>query len=206
MRAADVMTTAVVTVAPNATVAVIAKLMLEKKISGVPVVDGAGKLVGIVSEGDLLRRVESETERKRPRWLEIFASNTQLAAEYVKSHGRTAKDVMTRDVVSVAEATPLAEIADLLETKRIKRVPVVRDGKLVGIVSRSNLLRAVASGAGASAGGAKPSDTTIREKLLAELRKQKWADPTESNVVVTNGGVHLWGTVLSEEGRRALRR
>src|SRR5260221_13852495 len=125
------MTTQIVSVGPDASVSEAARLMLERAISALPVIE-AGRLVGIVSEGDLLRRVETATERHRSRWLEMLAKNSTLALDYVKSHGRKASDVMTRDVVTASETASLAEIADLLETRRIKRVPVVRDGKVVG--------------------------------------------------------------------------
>ena len=142
MRAMDVMTTDVVTVDPTTSVQALAMLLSERCISGVPVVDSKDRLVGIVSEGDLMHRVETGTERltgrRRSWWLDTIASEQELARDYVKSHGRTAKDVMTRDVISVTDTTELADVAMLLETKRIKRVPVLRDGKLVGIVSRAN--------------------------------------------------------------------
>jgi CBS domain-containing protein len=135
MRAMDIMTTEVLTVAPTTSVQEVAKLLSERGISGVPVVNSDNQVVGILSEGDLLHRAETGTERVRERqrswWLESLASD--LARDYVKAHARTAQDVMTRDVVSVYETTPLADVATLLETKRIKRVPVLRAGKLVGI-------------------------------------------------------------------------
>src|SRR5580692_8668968 len=148
MRAVDVMTTDVITVDPDTTVRALATLLAERGISGAPVVDSGGRLVGVISEGDLLHRAEIGTarrhrERRRSWWLDHFAA--ELARDYVKSHGRTVKDIMTRDVVTVSEDTDLAEIATLLETKRIKRVPVTRDGKVVGIVSRANLVRALAA-------------------------------------------------------------
>jgi CBS domain-containing protein len=144
MRAIDVMTSEVISVDENASVAAVASLLAEREISGVPVVDSANRVIGMVSEGDLLHRAETGTERRRSWWLEMMASTNKLAGEYVKAHGRTVKDVMTRAVISVAEATPIADIALLLETNGIKRVPVVRDGKLVGIVSRANLVQALA--------------------------------------------------------------
>jgi len=172
MRAMDVMTTGVITVDPDMSVQAVAKLLFERGISGVPVVDAADRLVGIVSEGDLLHRVETGTERvagrRRSWWLDTIASDQELARDYVKSHGRTAKDVMTREVIAVTEATDLAEVAMLLETKRIKRVPVLRDGKLVGIVSRANLVRALAMITSDPADAA-TDDRTIRAELLAEL-------------------------------------
>jgi CBS domain-containing protein len=205
MRAMDVMTTSVVAVPPNATIADAAKLMLERRISGLPVIDAKGKLVGMVSEGDLLRRVESDTERRRPRWLELFAANSTLAAEYVRSHAKRVADVMTEHMVTVREDTPLAEVADILESKRVKRVPVLRDGKIVGIVSRSNLLQAVASGAAAAAAQPGKDDRGIREAVVKELGKRKWADPIETNIVVNDGVVHLWGFFVTDAERKALR-
>ena len=205
MRAADVMTVNVVSVDPDMPVQEIARLMSERGISGVPVVEKDGRLVGMISEGDLLRRVETDTQLRRSWWLEMLSTNTELASDYVKTHGRRARHVMTDKVVTVEEATPLVAIADLLESHRIKRVPVVRKGALVGIVSRANLVRALASSAGPASGGAAEKDEAIRDKLLAELKRQKWAEASRGNVIVTAGVVHLWGTILSEEERQALR-
>jgi signal-transduction protein with cAMP-binding, CBS, and nucleotidyltransferase domain len=126
-----------------------------------------------------------------------------MAADYIKSHARRVEDVMTREVVSVGELASLGEIAELMETKRIKRVPVVHDGKIVGIVSRADLLQVLASGGAASA--SEDNDRLIRDRLLAELRRQEWASSLESNVVASDGVVHFWGTVGSDEERRALR-
>lgn len=203
MRARDVMVRAVATTTPETTVEKVARLMINLRISGVPVLDRNGRLVGIVTEGDLLRRAESGTERPRSCWSEWFSANSRLAAEYVKSHARRVEDVMTREVVSVGELATLGEIAELMETRRIKRVPVVHDGKIVGIVSRADLLQVLASGGATTAD--ENSDRLIRERLLAELRKQEWANSAESNVVVSDGVVHFWGTVGSEEERTALR-
>src|SRR5271166_5627138 len=147
MRARDVMVKAVVTASPETTVEELARLMINLRISGVPVMDKDGRLVGIVTEGDLLRRVETGTERYRPRRSEPFSSNSRLAAEYIKSHAKRVADIMTREVFSIEELATLGEIADLLETKQIKRVPVVHEGKIVGIVSRADLLKVLASGA-----------------------------------------------------------
>ena len=203
MRARDVMVRAVVTTSSDTTVEELARLMINLRISGVPVADRDGRLVGIVTEGDLLRRVETGTERHRPRWSEPFSSNSRLAAEYVKSHAKRVADIMTREVFSVEETATLGEIADLLETKQIKRVPVVHDGKIVGIVSRADLLQVLASGGAKTAD--EEQDGAIRRQLLAELREQQWADASEDRVVVSDGVVHLWGTVGSEDERRALR-
>ena len=144
MRAIDVMTSEVISVDENATVTAVARLLAERGISAVPVVDKANQVIGMVSEGDLLHRAETGTERRRAWWLDMMASTNRLAGDYIKSHSGRVKDVMTRNVLSVTETTPVADIALLLETNRIKRVPVVRDGKLVGIVSRANLVRALA--------------------------------------------------------------
>src|SRR5215831_18960175 len=181
MRARDVMVRAVATTTPETTVEKVARLMINLRISGVPVLDRNGHLAGIVTEGDLLRRAETGTERRRSRWSQWFSANSRLAAEYIKSHARRVEDVMTREVVSVEELASLSEIADLMETKRIKRVPVVHNGKIVGIVSRADLLQVLASGGATTAD--EDSDRLIRERLLAELRKQEWANPAESNAV-----------------------
>ena len=158
----------------------------------------------MVSEGDLLHRVETGTEQCRSWWLEMIASTNQLAADYIKSHSGSVKDVMTRDVISVIDTTAVADIAVLLETNRIKRVPVLRDGKLVGIVSRANLVRALAMTISGVPGGAEGDDRSIRDKLLAELKAQKWAEVSPANVTVKDGVVHLWSSYLSEQEKRAL--
>jgi len=220
MRAMDTMTTNVITVDPNTSVQALAALLSERGISGVPVVDSDNRVIGVVSEGDLLHRIETGTERRPERvtgqrrswWLDAIASNQDLARDYVKSHGRTVKDVMTPDVISVADTTELAEIAMLLETKRIKRVPVVRDGKLVGIVSRANLVRALAATKSDPATGADSDDRSIREKLLSELKGQKWFEMQEwfkiwaADIIVRDRVVHFWlSDNQSQEERRALR-
>jgi CBS domain-containing protein len=204
MKAADVMTIDVLTVRPETQASDIAALMLERGVSAVPVVDDQRRVLGVVSEGDLMRRVEAGTERRRSWWLTLFASNATLADEYVKSRARRAKDVMTAPPITVGEDMPIAEIAGLLERHRIKRAPVVRNGILVGIVSRANLLRALATFQG-SASPTKPDDRAIREAVLAELSSQRWATTGGGNVVVTDGVVHLWGAIASEEERRATR-
>jgi CBS domain-containing protein len=203
MRAKDVMVRAVATTTLDATIETVAKLMINLRISGVPVLDRNGQLVGIVTEGDLLRRMETGTERRLSRWSEWFSANAQMAAEYVKSHARRVEDVMTRQVVTVGELEDLDEIAELMESNGIKRVPVVHDGKIVGIVSRADLLQVLASGGAPR--DAEDSDRLVRERLLAELGKQQWASPSESNIVISDGVVHFWGTVGSEKERTALR-
>jgi CBS domain-containing protein len=204
MRAVEVMTTKVITVGENASVAEVAKLLAEHGISAVPVVDKDNRVIGMVSEGDLLHRTETGTEQRRSWWLEMMASTNQIAGDYIKSHSASVKDVMTRDVISVTDTTPLADIAILLEANRIKRVPVVRDGKLVGIVSRANLVRALAMSTSEPSSGAEVDDRTIRDELLAELKAQKWAEISPANVTVKDGVVHLWSSYLSDQEKRAL--
>ena len=204
MRAIDVMTSEVVTVSDNASVAAVAKLLAERSISAVPVVDAANRVIGMVSEGDLLHRTETGTERRRSWWLDMLASTNQLAGDYIKSHSGLVKDVMTRDVISVSDTTPVADIAIVLETNRIKRVSVLRDGKLVGIVSRANLVRALATLGDQPSSDTEIDDLSIRDKLLAELKAQRWAEVSPANVTVKDGVVHLWSSYLSEQEKRAL--
>lgn len=203
MQARNVMVTPVVTVKPSATVQEVAARFLETKISAAPVVDDNGKLVGIVSEGDLLHRVEADTERRRSWLLRAFTEADTLAAEYVKSHGRRVSDVMTRTVITAAPETPLHEIATLLEKNAIKRVPILENGQLVGVVSRANLLQAVASARPLL--DVTPSDTTIRDRILASLRAERWAHIASLNVTVSDGVVDLWGLADSKAERKAIK-
>ncbi|AOK62607.1 CBS domain-containing protein [Burkholderia ubonensis] len=204
MRASDVMTPVVITVTPETTVHAAAKLLADNHIGGMPVVDANGRVVGFVSEGDLLHRVEIGTgKRRRAWWLEVLASTRELAGAYVKEHGHAVKDVMNDRVIAVTEDTPLDEIADTFERYRIKRVPVLKDGELVGIVSRANLIRALASMPEKSMPPETPDDSALRDSVLTELRDQRWALPRE-NVIVRDGVVHLWGVIDSEEERRAV--
>jgi len=198
------MTSEVITVGEDASVQDAARLMAEHGISAVPVVDRERRVIGIVSEGDLLHRAETGTERRRSWWLEMVASTNQLAWEYVKSHSGSAKDVMTRDVISVTEETTVADIAILLETNRIKRVPVLRGGKPVGIVSRANLVRALAMTISERPSSAEADDRAIRDSLLAELKAQKWAEVSPANITVKDGVVHLWSSYCSEQEKQAL--
>jgi len=203
------MTTNVITVGPDMSVRDLAAMLSERGISGAPVVDSSGRMVGIVSEGDLLHRAELGTEKHSERrhswWLEHYASG--LAQDYVKSHGRAVRDIMTRNVTTVTEDTSLADIAMELETKRLKRVPVMRDGKIVGIISRSNLVRALGATLANPAAGAGEDDRTIRAALLTELAQQQWATRLwQQDIIVSNGIVHLWfGSDEPEERRRAVR-
>jgi CBS domain-containing protein len=204
MKAADIMVANVITVGPNTSVAEVAQILLTNRISGVPVLDRSGTLIGIVSESDLLRRVEAGTEKKRPWLLEFLTRGETLAADYVKAHGRQVTDIMTRRVVTIGEDTPLSEIADLMEQYQVKRLPVMRDDKVVGIVSRSNLLQAVASWR-APAPETKPDDRAIRARVLNNIQNARLTRPAGLNVMVKDGVVDLWGMVLTDEEKNAIR-
>jgi CBS domain-containing protein len=197
MKAADVMVTNVIAVGPDACVQDVARILLSSRISGVPVVGSDGKLLGMVSEGDLMRRVEAGTGRKRPWWLAILTGREVLASEFIKEHSRRIADVMTRNVVTAAPDTPLSTIANLLERNAIKRVPIVEDGKVVGIVSRANLLQALASLSNQTQAATPIDDSKIREKVIAQLKAEPWSRPSLINVIVQDGAVELWGIVDS---------
>ena len=203
MNAADVMTASVVTVTPETTVVDLVNMLLSRNISGAPVVDPAGALVGIVTEGDLVRRAELGTERKHGGWLAFFTGTATMAQDYVRAHATKVSDIMSPGVVAVQSSTPLADVADLMEQRRVRRVPVVDGGKVVGIVSRANLLRAWASRPSAAA-PTTADDAAIRMSLLRELTRQSWSHRPENSIVVTDGVVHLWGLAASEEEKRAL--
>lgn len=206
MKACDVMTTNVATVLPDTSVQEIAQILLDRHISGLPVVKEDGTLVGIVSEGDLIRRQETETTKHRSWWLELLTPRGDLARDYAKAHGRQARDIMTENVVSVNEDTDLNEVASLLERNRIKRVPVCRNDKLVGIVSRANLVQALSLRTPSGAPNDNPTDDRrIREQLTRELREANWADVRHLNFLVDKGVIHLWGIVQTEDERHALR-
>jgi len=204
MDASDIMSCPVVTVALDTTVTELARIMIEQRISAVPVMD-KGAMVGMVTEGDLLRRAEIGSDHRRSRWAEFVFANWNLAAEYTKEHGRRASDVMTHPVVTVAPTATPGEIADILESRHIKRVPVVENGELVGIVSRANLVQALASSVATLQPSTTALDRDIRAKLCSELSEQPWSfPPTETNVIVDHGEVHLWGYIATESARRAI--
>jgi CBS domain-containing protein len=203
MKARDVMVSPVITVKPSTSVRELAETLVKQRISAVPVVDDHGNLVGIVSEGDLLHRAEARTERRHSWWLTGLIGGETLASEYIKAHSRSVADVMTRRVIAAAPDAPLHEIAALLEKNSIKRVPIVENGQIVGIVSRANLVQALASN---RKGLEIPvADTTIREKILAELKGQLWAHTALLNITVNDGVVDLWGIAQSETERKAIR-
>jgi CBS domain-containing protein len=195
------MTAPVITIGPDTPVRDVAELLLARGISAVPVVDAERRLLGIVSEGDLMRRPETGTQRKRSWWLALFAGGDADARAYVKSHGQRAEQIMTRDVATVEETTELNEIAELLERRGIKRVPVMRAGEVVGIVSRANLLQAFASSPRAAP--VSLDDRALRERVLGELKRSGIEAPF-INVVVQDGSVALWGGVRSNDQRDAL--
>jgi CBS domain-containing protein len=203
MIASDVMTRNVLSVPPEATVAQAVELMLERGISGLFVVDATGTLAGIVTEGDLLRRDELGTERRRSWWLRLIASPGRQAADFTRTHGRRVADVMTHDVLSVRTDAPLEEIVTLMEERRIKRVPVLEGDRVVGVVSRADLLRALAVAAREHAVGTR-DDGSIRVQILNTLNREPWAPKTTLNLTVVNGVVDLWGTIGNDHERRAI--
>jgi CBS domain-containing protein len=204
MKASDVMMTDVITVTPESDVPQVAALLLTNHISAAPVVDADGRLVGMISEGDLIRRSESGTGRERPWWLQMLMSPEQLAAEFVREHSRRVGDLMTRDVVSAAPDTPVADIAALLERHRIKRVPIVEDGRLAGIVSRANLIQALATFRRTLEPHPR-ADAELREKVVSRLKSEPWMRSALVNVTVNDGTVDLWGIVASPAEKQALR-
>jgi CBS domain-containing protein len=198
------MSARVISIAPDANVLEAIRLMLQNHISGLPVIDTSGALVGVVTEGDFLRRVETGTERKRPRWLEFLMGPSRMADEYVHTHARKVEEVMTREPTTITEDTSLDEVVRIMERRRIKRLPVLRGAQVVGIVSRANLLHALASLAAAAPPPAK-TDVAIRQQLLAEFDKQTWAPVAPIDVVVRKGVVELWGTITEEAQGEALK-
>jgi len=204
MKAADVMVRDVITVKPDDKVADAVELLSNYDISALPVVDDNGKIVGILSEADLIQREEIGTQKQHQRWLEAILPASKLAKEFAKSHGQRVEEVMTTRVVAASENTSLSEIAKLLEKHRIKRIPIVENGVLVGIVSRSNLIQALASAQAHVQDGEPESDRQIRLDLLDRLAHQQWTDFAERNVIVNHGVVHLWGLVGTAAEHEAL--
>ncbi|MFC0219656.1 CBS domain-containing protein [Pseudochelatococcus lubricantis] len=202
MKAADIMTRDVLTVKPEDRIADVVALMLEKKVSGLPVVDAENHLVGVVTEGDFLRRSELDTRRERTRWLEFILGPAKAAADYVEANARRVKDVMTPDPVTVTQYTPLADIVSLFEKHKIKRVPVTANGKLVGIVSRVDLLRALSKQLSRTE---LASDQTIRDQITAAIAREPWAPPYIPTPDVEDGVVTLRGTIFDATVREALK-
>jgi CBS domain-containing protein len=186
MKVSDVMTRRVISVSPETSVFVAIRLMLKHHVSGLPVIDNHAKLVGLLSEGDLLRRGEIETERKRSVWLDALFGPADGAADYVHSHGLTVKEVMTPDPITVAENTTLDEVVRLMENRNVKRLPVLRDERVIGIVSRANLMRALLS-IHRTTPQSSDNDAAIREHVLAEVRRHDWSSGAAVDVVVQSG-------------------
>jgi CBS domain-containing protein len=201
MRAHQIMTRPVITVTPDTTIVDAANIMLQKHVSGLPVVDAAGKLVGIISEGDFIRRSEIGTQRKRGRFLKFILGPGQEAADFVHEHGRKIAEIMTPEPLTIGEETPLEKIVRLMEKNNVKRLPVIRADKIVGIVSRSNLLQAVASLA-RDFPDPTADDDHIRNRIIDALAKNDWC-PFGLSVIVRDGIVHLSGVITEERSRQA---
>ncbi|MEM8646211.1 MAG: CBS domain-containing protein [Pseudomonadota bacterium] len=204
MLAREVMTSPVVSTTADAAITDIVDLMLAHQISALPVVDEEDRLVGIVSEGDLIQRDEIGTLPHRSWWLSALGTKAQLADEFIKSHGTSASSVMTVDVATASPDTPMAEIAEILERKRVKRVPILQEGKVVGIVSRANLLQALALQRGAAEDTPSVEDRALRERFLETIKQEPWTTAAHLNVIVKQGVLYLWGQVKSEKERQAL--
>jgi CBS domain-containing protein len=205
MQARDIMTTHVVTVAANATVRDLADLLVQRGISAVPVVGTKGELVGIVSEGDLIRRTEIGTARTRSWWLRLLTGDSVLAEDFVKANARKVSDVMTRDIITVEPSASLGDVARLLERHSIKRVPVVHNRQLVGIISRANLLQAFATMETKPHLELSPTDSAIRERIMRRLENEPWAHTSLLNILVNDGIVDLWGIVHTMVEKDAVR-
>ncbi|MFN4088151.1 MAG: CBS domain-containing protein [Alphaproteobacteria bacterium] len=205
MLAKHIMTKDVATIAPDGTVREAARLMTERRVSALAVTGADGRLLGIVSEGDLMFRAETGAERPRSWWLSIFSSSDGMAEDFVKSHARRIGDVMTRDVVTVDEETPIGEVARTLEARHIKRVPVLSGGRLAGIISRADIVRTLAAAPEPVGPGLKAGDEDLRLRVEAALRDQAWARSFPVGVSVNDGVVHLWGFADSEAKRTAIR-
>lgn len=203
MKASDVMVTHVITTGPDASVQDVANLLLSNRISAVPVVGDDGEILGIVSEGDLINRADNATAHRKSWWLNALASNDALAIEYTKTHSRKVSDVMTHDVITASPETSVSEIAALLEKNSIKRVPIVNGGKLIGIVSRANLLQGLAS-LKEKTPQARFGDSAIRNTIMRKLKNERWTRPTLLTVTVQDGTVDLWGIVDSEIEKKAV--
>jgi CBS domain-containing protein len=202
MQVKDVMTRNVVSIEANEPIVKAARLMLQNRISGLPVIDATGKLVGIITEGDFLRRSEIGTQRQRPKWLDFLVGPGRLADEYVRTSGRKVDEIMTLDPVCVTEDDSLETVVEQMERRRVKRLPVMRGGQMIGIVSRANLMHALASLARDDAPAPARDGPTIRDRILAAIGGQPWA--TRINVVVRNGVAELWGAIMEERERQAL--
>jgi CBS domain-containing protein len=201
MRAHQIMTRQVITIAADASIVDAANIMLEKHVSGLPVIDKAGALVGIVSQGDFLRRAEIGTQRKRGRWLKFLVGPGREASDFVHERGRKVGEIMTLEPYTVAENATLEDIVALMERNNVKRLPVMRGDKLIGIVTRSNLLQAVA-GLTREVPDPTADDDHIRNRIITSIEKADWA-PFGLGVIVLNGVVHLNGVITNTDSRQA---
>lgn len=202
MIAADVMTRNLISISPDATIGAAVELMLDKRISGLFVIDSSGALQGILTEGDLLHRSELGTERRSSWFARLFAPGRE-AADFTESHSRKVGDLMTPEVLTVDEATDLPEVVRIMERNGIKRVGVVKDGNLTGVITRSNLLRGLSTVARGAA-GASTDDRAIKTAIEAALAKESWAPVARIDLTVKDGQVEIWGTITSEDERRAV--
>lgn len=205
MLASEIMTRGAITVPSHASILEAMRLMLGQRISGLPVTDGFGRLIGILTEGDLLRRAETGTEKSRSKWLSFLRGPERQAQDYVRTHGRTVDEVMTRDVLTVTEGTPLDELVEIMETRRVKRLPVVTDEHVVGVVSRADLLRVLVKTMEQEPQDAAASDPVLRERVIAELRQHAWGGIDRVTIVVADAVVYLEGFTSDESFRSALR-
>lgn len=203
MKVSDAMTRKVNTIQTDASVLDALHLMLSAKFSGLPVVDSTGTLVGMITEGDFLRRSELDTERKHARWLTFLLSPGRLAREYALSHARKVGEVMTSGVVTIDENAPLADAVALMEERHIKRLPVVANGVLTGILGRSDLLKAYLGAAPIDA-AAETSDAQLLQRIQTELDRQSWVPHALITLKVSNGVVDIEGIVTDERTREAL--
>ena len=204
MKAREIMTKRVLTIGQNQSLVEATQLMLERRVSGLPVVNAAGELVGMITEGDLLRRTETGTEKVRARWLQFILGPGRAAEEFTHTHGRQVSEVMSAPAYSTTEDASLDEVVKLMERYRIKRLPVLRGGKIVGIVSRANLMQALLDNAKYETASL-ADDRQIRKAILAEMEKQSWAPKALVEVHVEEGVVTFTGTILDEHDRAALR-
>ena len=202
MKAGDIMTSPVVTIGADATIAEAVNAMIEHRVSGLPVVDAHDALVGMLTEGDLLRRAELGTGRKRARWLEFLLGPGREADDFVREHGRRVSEIMTETPACIDAEAEISDVVALMEKRRIKRVPVMRGGKVAGVVARADVIRALASPAFEIAPAA---DKEIRARIVAALRGQKWAPVGLISVDVDHGEATLSGAILDERERNALR-
>ena len=205
MIVSDVMTRKVLSVAPDDTVDNAVNLMLRHGISGLLVVDAQGTLAGVVTEGDLLRRDEIGTERHRPWWLRVLVSPGKQALDFTRTHGRKVSDIMTPEVICVDVATPLEEVVETMEKQRVKRLAVTEKGHVVGVIARSDLLRALLSHERENVStSTQQDDRTVRANILAALEAASWAPMTTLNVTVAKGVADVWGTITNADERRGI--